>query len=245
MIPQSAREWVSIDDPSEERTWLFDVTFLESNWQCIYGRGCQGVRTGPAPELEEGCCTYGAHFSDEADVERVETAALTLTGEQWQLRARGRQKGVVTRRRSGEVVTRIFDGACIFLNRPGFPGGAGCALHRAAVERGLEPLQLKPDVCWQLPLRRSDEVLPDGRVVSTLTEWQRSHWGEGGHEFHWWCTEAPAAFAGERPVYQSMRAEITEMTSEDVYRLISDYLSARRNGPTRLPHPTVRGRRQG
>ena len=22
--------------------------------------------------------------------------------------------------------TRVVDGACIFLNRPGFPGGAGC-----------------------------------------------------------------------------------------------------------------------
>jgi GNAT superfamily N-acetyltransferase len=31
-------------------------------------------------------------------------------------------------------------GACIFLNRPGFPGGAGCALHTLALREGREPL---------------------------------------------------------------------------------------------------------
>ena len=46
----------------EERTWVFDVTFLTSNWTCIFGNGCQGVLTGPAPELVQGCCSYGAHL---------------------------------------------------------------------------------------------------------------------------------------------------------------------------------------
>ena len=49
--PADAREWVSFEDPDEERTWVFDVTFLTSNWTCIYGNGCQGVLTEPAPEL--------------------------------------------------------------------------------------------------------------------------------------------------------------------------------------------------
>ena len=57
--PEGAHEWMSFPDPDDERTWLFDVTFLESNWTCIFGRGCQGVMTGPAPELVEGCCSYG------------------------------------------------------------------------------------------------------------------------------------------------------------------------------------------
>jgi len=29
--------------------------------------------------------------------------------------------------------TRVIDKTCIFLNRPGFEGGAGCALHLAAL----------------------------------------------------------------------------------------------------------------
>ena len=62
-VPDDAHEWVSFDDPDEERTWLFDVTFLASAWTCIFGHGCQGVLTGPTPELVQGCCSYGAHFT--------------------------------------------------------------------------------------------------------------------------------------------------------------------------------------
>ena len=62
--PPDAHEWVSFEDAEEMRTWVFDVTFLASRWTCIFGRGCQGVLTGPAPELVQGCCSYGAHFTD-------------------------------------------------------------------------------------------------------------------------------------------------------------------------------------
>jgi hypothetical protein len=238
-----AHEWVSIEDPSEGRTWVVDVTFLESGWECIYGRGCQGVLTGPTPELEQGCCSYGAHFTSEEDAERVQTVALTLTAEQWQFRSRGRSaRGVVRTTRAGEIVTRLADDACIFLNRPGFGGGAGCALHRAALDRGIEPLELKPDVCWQLPIRRVDEVGPDGHVTSTLSQWRRRHWGDGGHDFAWWCTEAPEAFGSRRPVYETMRAEIVAMTGEEVYGLIRSYLEERRRRPVRLRHPALRRR---
>ena len=82
--PADSREWVSFDDEDEERTWVFDVTFLTSNWKCIFGQGCQGVLTGPAPELEQGCCSYGAHFIDKKDARRVEKIAATLTPEEWQ-----------------------------------------------------------------------------------------------------------------------------------------------------------------
>lgn len=238
--PVDAHEWVSFEDPWEERTWVFDVTFLLSSWTCIYGRGCEGVLTGPAAELEQGCCSYGAHFTDDDDVARVEAAARTLTDEQWQFRARMRRGGVVRTERDGTRVSRLVDGACIFLNRPGFPGGAGCALHRAALARGVHPLELKPDVCWQLPLRREDLVDSTGRVTSTISQWERRHWGSGGDEFHWWCTEAPEAFVGKRPVYRAMRAELEALSSPEVYRLLEDYLAGRAGRVIPLAHPTVR-----
>jgi hypothetical protein len=245
--PDSAHEWLSFEDPEEERTWVFDVTFLLSSWTCIFGRGCQGVLTGPAPELEQGCCSYGAHFTGDEDVARVEAAAGRLTAEEWQFRDRGR-RGVVKRNAAGETVTRMVDGACIFLNRPGFPGGAGCALHAAALRRGERPLDLKPDVCWQLPLRREDTVADDGHVTSTLRQWDRRHWGEGGQEFHWWCTEAPDAFVGRRPVFVELRDEIVELVGPGPYATLCAYLEPRRTrrrdtkAPrvTPLPHPAVR-----
>src|SRR6516165_9920208 len=89
-VPDDLHEYVSFEDPEEERTWVFDVTFLASAWTCIYGHGCQGVLTGPAPELEQGCCSYGAHFIDDADIAAVEAAAARLTEEQWQHRRKGR-----------------------------------------------------------------------------------------------------------------------------------------------------------
>jgi hypothetical protein len=240
--PFDAHEWVSFEDPAEDRSWLVDVTFLSSCWQCIYGAGCQGVLTEATPERMEGCCSYGAHFTDEADAERVTAAAETLPREQWQFRSKGRRKaGVLKRDSKGVTTTRLVDGACIFLNRPGHPGGAGCALHRAAIDRGVLPLQLKPDVCWQLPLRREDTVAANGHVTSSLGEWGRRHWGEGGAEFSWWCTEAPSAFSGRDPVYVSLRDEIVAVAGQDVYDLLASYLGTRQGrGVSLLAHPTVR-----
>ena len=60
-------------------------------------------------------------------------------------------------------------------------------------------MDLKPDVCWQLPLRSEDTVHPDASVTSVVGEWDRVHWGHGGEEFAWWCTEAPEAFRGGTP----------------------------------------------
>lgn len=240
MATAPVHEWVSFEDPDEDRTWVFDVTFLTSRWSCIFGRGCQGVLTEPAPELVHGCCSYGAHFVDEEDVQRVERFAAELSGAEWQFRGRARKKGVVKRTTRGETITRLVDGACIFLNRPGFPTGPGCALHQAAIARGVHPLQLKPEVCWQLPLRREDQVADDGHVTSTLGEWGRRHWGAGGAEFAWWCTEAPEAFVGDAPVYEEMAAELTAMTSRTVFRMLTAYLEDRaQRVRVPLPHPTV------
>ncbi|MCU1492662.1 MAG: hypothetical protein JWO62_426 [Acidimicrobiaceae bacterium] len=238
--PSDTHEWVSFGDPDEDRTWLFDVTFLASGWRCIYGAGCQGVLTGPAPELFEGCCSYGAHFTGPEDVRRVELAAATLTPEQWQHAKRARKNGA-TKQHGGVTTTRLVDGACIFLNRPGFPGGPGCALHRAALERGVSPITLKPDVCWQLPLRREDATDgATGHVTSTVTQWDRRHWGPAGEEFHWWCTEAPEAFTSAHAVYVSLADELIELVGRRPYEMLVSFLEPRIATRTPLPHPVVR-----
>ena len=240
--PSDAHEWVSFEDPDEMRTWVFDVTFLLSGWECIFGRGCQGVLTGPAPEMVQGCCSYGAHFTDDDDVARVKAAAAKLTADQWQFRKEGRRGGIIHKEADGTRITRLVDDACIFLNRPGFAAGPGCALHKAALDRKVEPLDLKPDVCWQLPLRREDATDDAGRVTTTITQWDRRHWGEGGEEFHWWCTEAPEAFGARRPVYETMAAELKAMAGKAVYAQLAAYLEVRKTGGRPLPHPAVRTR---
>jgi hypothetical protein len=244
-VPGDTHEWVSFEDPSERRTWLFDVTFLASNWHCIFGNGCQGVLTGPAEDLVQGCCSYGAHFTDDEDAERVERAATTLTADQWQFKSKG-AKGVVRTKRSGEKVTKLVQDACIFLNRPGFHRGPGCALHVAAIDRKSSYIDLKPDVCWQLPLRRDEEELEDGQLLTRITQWERRNWGKGGADFHWWCTESKDAFTGTTRVVDSMRDELVAMTGKKVYDRLVAYLddrTERLGGTTALPHPVARRRR--
>jgi hypothetical protein len=119
----------------------------------------------------------GAHFSDKADEKRVRAVAKELDRSTWQHYEEGRRRGggwVETDDEGGRK-TRVVDGACIFLNRPGFKGGYGCALHAHALRVGRHPLETKPDVCWQLPVRRTyDRVTrPDGSevLVTTIAEY--------------------------------------------------------------------------
>jgi len=245
---RAVREWVTFDDPKDEgRRWQVDVTFLLSSWQCIFGQGCQGVLTEKAPELVLGCCSYGAHFSDRADRDHVVRVAKALSDDEWQFAKIGRKKGIyakVGRDEDGvmEWRTRLVDDACIFLNRDGFANGPGCAIHQHAMRTKQHHADLKPEVCWQVPLRRLDDEQDDGSVVSTLTEFGRSGWGEGGDDFAWWCTEEPEAFTGREPVYVTMADELQRMMGKRLYRSVAAYLDTRRadRAMPAVAHPASR-----
>ena len=240
--PRDAREWVTFDSAEEQRTWRFDLSFLESNWRCIFGDGCQGVLTGPAEDLAQGCCSYGAHLVDKADVKNVRRRAALLTAEEWQLKDRA-PKDVIAKNDDGELTTALVDDACVFLNRPGFAEGPGCAFHVAAMRRGESYVPWKPEVCWQLPLRREDEVLDDGWVVTTIGQWERRNWGAGGAEFHWWCSEDPAAYSGAERVVDSMAEELIATVGADTYASLLAYINERADRAHKgvaLAHPTVR-----
>jgi hypothetical protein len=177
---------------------------------------------------------------DAEDAAEVTAAAERLTGDQWQHHAVADRKGGPLRTtKEGTTVTRLVQDACIFLNGPDFPGGAGCALHRGALEAGERPMDWKPDVCWQLPLRRVDHTEDSGHVITTVREWKRRDWGAGGDDFHWWCTDSPDAFDNHRPVYEELRDELVELVGEWPYRRLVEELH-RRDTATLLPHPTLR-----
>ncbi len=235
-----AREWVTFPDPkNKHHKWEIDVTFLTSHWNCIYGCGCQGVLTEPAPEMHQGCCSYGAHFTDKKDRDKVVRMAKQLRDDEWQFAKAGRKKGVVAKAGKGDWRTRLVQDACIFLNRPGFPGGPGCAFHVHAMNSGVHHSELKPEVCWQLPLTVDTRDEDDDTTTSVLTEFGRTGWGEGGEEFAWWCTEDPAAFTGAEPVYRSMADELRLTLGDALYPEVVEYLDRRTKGDgVPLPHPT-------
>jgi hypothetical protein len=218
-----SREWLEFTDPADsEHRIRADLTWLCSRWNCIFGRGCHGVIEGRAAD---GCCSHGAFFSDAEDLKRVRRYAKQLDAGTWQYQKVGLRKGITEKDSVGEdenrTRTRTVDGACVFLNRPGFAGGQGCALHALALRSGLHPLDTKPEVCWQLPVRREQEWVTradDTQVlVSTVTEFDRRGWGEGGHDLHWWCTSSPEAHTGSEPLYVSYAAELTALIGQPAY----------------------------
>lgn len=233
------RQWHSYTDDDDE-TWLFDSTFLMSNWTCIYGRGCKGVLDHDATELQHGCCTHGAHFSDGADRKRVKAAIKRLTPENWQNHTvAAAMGGPIGEVEEGGYATHTHDGVCIFHNRPGFAAGQGCALHGAALAAGERPLDWKPDVCWQLPLRLETRTDENDRSTYVLREWQRKDWGDGGNDFHWWCTETHEAFVGEHAVYEELRDEIIELIGPGRYAWFVENVAGQ-TPETFLPHPARR-----
>ena len=231
-------EWVSFEHDGD--TWMFDVTFLTSNWSCIWNEGCLGVLDEPNPESGHGCCSFGAHFSDDDDLRRVLGAAEKLTPDQWQHHDRVETVGEAVEVDDDDAWTTVLvDDACIFLNRPGFPGGHGCALHRAALEADDSIVDWKPEVCWQLPLRLEHHEDENGHSVSTLRQWRRHDWGTGGDDFHWWCTEDNLAFVEHTPVYQRLRDEIVGLVGAELMDRLTEYLDGR-GTTTFLPHPAIR-----
>ena len=221
------REWVEFVDPTDSSHRVrADLTWLCSRWTCIFGRGCRGTVKGRS---DDGCCSHGAFFSDTKDEKRVRMAAEQLTAADWQLRPRAvRRDGSLNIAEKDDVGedtnrrrTRLVAGACVFLNRPGFEGGAGCALHAMALRTGVHPLTAKPEVCWQLPVRREQkwETLPDETrvLVSIVSEFDRRGWGEGGHDLYWYCTSSPDAHIGAQPLYRSYADELTQLLGEQAY----------------------------
>lgn len=182
------RAWVEFVDPDDaSQVFRCDLTWLTSRWQCIFGNGCPGIY---ASRPDDGCCTLGAHFSEEEDEQRVRSWAERLTPELWEHMAEVGEdwaRDVADEDEDGnptvERATRLVDGACVFRNSADFPGGSGCALHHLADREGVPFTETKPDVCWQLPIRRLFREVErnDGTSYTEVTigEYVRSGWGPG------------------------------------------------------------------
>lgn len=224
------REWFDFFDPDDpEHLISIDLTWLLSRWTCMFGTAsCHGIIAGRQPD---GCCTHGAYLSDEDDRKRLEAGVAMLTADDWQFHPKGSGKDPLGKNGYLEestdlddepaLKTRLHKGACIFLNRPGFHRGTGCSLHAMALRRGIEPLTVKPDVCWQLPVRRTQEweTRPDGTEIlkTTITEFDRRGWGEGGHDLDWYCSGSPETHVGATAVWESYAPELTELIGAAAY----------------------------
>ena len=246
------RLWVEFPDPASPpdddgatQVLRCDVTWLTSSWTCIWGQGCPGIyRDQP----DDGCCTLGAHFTEPADEKRVRKAAKRLDDETWQHRRLAKDgEGWIELDTDGARKTRVVEGACIFYNRPGFPGGAGCALHHLAVREGRPILETKPDVCWQLPIKRTyrNVTRQDGSTYLEVSigEFDRRGWGPGGHDLDWYCSGSTRAHVGTEPVYLGLAAELKALMGKAGYAVLARHCDAVLRSRRLLPltvHPATR-----
>jgi hypothetical protein len=229
------RAFVEFEDPADAtQVFRCDLTWLTSRWTCIFGSGCQGIY---ADSPDTGCCTLGAHFSDGEkkdgeDETRVARWVDKLDDSLWEKRSlaltksgRLTRKGWVEKDDEDERKTRVAGGACIFSNSPGFPGGYGCALHHLAVREKVHFVETKPDVCWQLPLRRQFREVErtDGTAYTEVSigEYERGGWGPGGHDFDWYCTGNTEAHVGLEPLYVSNARELIELMGQAAYDVLA------------------------
>lgn len=252
------RTWVEFANPDDaDEVFRCDLTWLTSRWTCIFGAGggagpgaasggaCPGIY---ASSPDAGCCTLGAHFADDEDQARVATAVERLTPKRWYRHPDGPNPldGSWTETdEDDEPKTRAVEGACVFHNPRGFEGGYGCALHGLALAEGVPPLTLKPDVCWQLPLRRQfrDVERGDGTSYSEVQigEYVRAGWGPGGHDLDWYCSSNTEAHVAPEPLYLTNRDELVALMGESGYAELARQCEAHLDAGGPNPHPATVG----
>ncbi|AIK84144.1 hypothetical protein CGLAR1_02455 [Corynebacterium glutamicum] len=255
------REWYEFTDPTDvEHVFSIDLTWLESNWNCTFGTpDCLGIDSENA---DVGCCGHGAFLADETDRDQLYDAVAQMPAKYWQLRPASTDSFLASDDGTDiepwltwdelddedgnpepALKTTVVNGACIFANRAGWETGAGCALHQWGVDENKDLTVVKPEVCWQLPLRRLEawEERPDGQEIlrTTITEYNRRGWGNGGEDFDWYCTTSPRCHTNAEPMWKTQETELRALMGPNSYEVLRKYLEARSAIPAHLraQHP--------
>lgn len=243
--PDFPRQWLEFINPDNaEHIISIDLTWIESHYSCQFGTPvCKGIESA-LPSV--GCCVHGAFLTDEEDRDQLYDAVERMPEKYWQLRPKSVKKYLKNPdpvdiepwlvwdeldNEEGEtepaLKTKVVDGACIFANREGWATGPGCAIHQWALAEGEDLTVVKPEVCWQLPLRRLEawEERADGQEIlrTTITEYERRGWGGGGEDFDWYCTTAPACHTNSLPLWKSCEAELRALIGDASYDVLTQH----------------------
>jgi Fe-S-cluster containining protein len=122
------------------RSSLPVVNLAEAKFECIFGRGCDGIccQNGRPPVYPEERELLDANLQKFLPHLRPEARLLV------------EKKGYLSRRRKiGLPMLRVVDGWCVFFNR-------GCVLHKVGAIEG-ESYRYKPAACALFPLGRNDK----------------------------------------------------------------------------------------
>ena len=135
------------------------VNLSTATFECIYGRGCDGVccqngRPGVYPDEEKRIAENLQKFLPEL---RPEARKLI------------EKDGFVSKRRKdGLPMLRVTGGWCVFFHQ-------GCVLHKVGAVEG-DKYRYKPAPCALFPLARNDKG-----------DWYVRQWGVEGEEWDVFC----------------------------------------------------------
>jgi hypothetical protein len=95
--------------------------------------------------------------------------------------------------------------------------GPSRSIYYVAPHTVASPIDSKPSVCWQLPIKVDWEPGPQDAETATVRRWTRGDWGAEGETMAWCCTEGSLAYVGDRPVIDSLGAELEAIVGTEVY----------------------------
>ncbi len=141
------------------------INLSEATFECIYGRGCDGI-----------CCQNGRPGVHPEEAERMD-ANLDKFLEHLRPEARTliEKDGFLSRRRKqGLPMLRVVDGWCIFFNQ-------GCVLHKVGAAEG-DRYRYKPSACALFPLAKNEQ-----------DQWIVRQRGYDGEEWDLFCLDPKAS----------------------------------------------------
>lgn len=216
-------EWLTFPAPDDAtHQFRVNVSFLLSNYRCIFGCGCPSTDGDPA-RADLGCCGHGVEFVDDEDFDHVAAMVDELTAEDADNIAEIRAKDWFQTKQGAPFKTRKVRGACIFANRREGPAGKpGCAFHHLAERSGRHPAETKPDICWRVPLNYSSEdpAEPNGRDTTIISAFSADAWGN----VDWWCIDTPDAYNAPEPVYRTFEHELRKGMGDAAYDRLVELL---------------------
>jgi len=150
----------------------------EAKYECIYGRGCDGI-----------CCQHGKPPVTPLDKEHIDSVlsrALPLLRPE--ARTAIEKKGYLSgTRKMGHPMLRTSKDWCVFFNE-------GCVLHKLGMEDG-NSYAYKPAICALFPLEKDPE---EG-------DWFIRQWNYRGEFWDLFCLDPKAS---PKPAAESMAVEI-------------------------------------
>jgi Fe-S-cluster containining protein len=135
------------------------VNLATATFECIYGRGCDGIccQEGEPPVPPEEVAIIKAALPRIMPLLRSEAAAsIAVNGFLGELHENGLPKLAVN------------EGWCVFFNR-------GCVLHKLGASEG-STYRYKPSICAQFPLEKNDQG-----------QWYVRQWGYEDEQWDLFC----------------------------------------------------------